>query len=27
MNAFPTAVDPLRLYEQLLLIRAYENAI
>ena len=27
MNEFPTAVDPLRLYEQLLLIRAYENAI
>ena len=27
MNEFPTAADPLRLYEQLLLIRAYENAI
>jgi len=27
MNEFPSAVDPLRLYEQLLLIRAYENAI
>lgn len=27
MNEFPTTVDPLRLYEKLLLIRAYENAI
>ena len=27
MNTFPSAVEALRLYEQLLLIRAYENAI
>ena len=27
MNTFPRAVEALRLYEQLLLIRAYENAI